>query len=81
MIPGENETQLASGKPSPKLPRLGEVVPLSGSIIYPWCRLLVPSHVEKEEETNFHQAQKVPFHTEQEQEISTCWASTSQDPN
>jgi len=23
----------------------------------------------------------VPFHAEQEEEISTCWTSTSQDPN
>ena len=39
MIPGENETQMACGEPSPKLPRLGEVATLPGSITFPWCRL------------------------------------------
>lgn len=34
---------------------------------------VVPSHAEKKGGgRNFHQAQKVPFHAEQEEEISTC---------
>lgn len=63
MIPRENETQMASDEPSPKLPRLGEVATLPASITFPWCRL------------------SSSFHAEQEEEISTCWTSTSQDPN
>lgn len=39
MIPRENETQMVSDEPSPKLPRLGEFAALPGSITFPWCRL------------------------------------------
>lgn len=39
MIPGENEAQVVSDKPTPKVPALGEVATLPGGITLPWCRL------------------------------------------
>lgn len=63
MIPGENEAQVASDKPSPKVPDLGR---------FPLC--LETSHC-------LCAGSVVPFHAGQEEEISTSWTSTSQDPN